>query len=70
MKKLLLLFICFSAVQMATTNAQTFKYGIRGGISTPDIKPGDVDSLLFKRGTDSLKLKVSDANYGDRKSVV
>jgi hypothetical protein len=64
MKKLFLILICFTAVQVATTNAQTFKYGIRGGISTPDIKPGDVDSIRFKRGTDSLKLKLSDANYG------
>ncbi len=64
MKRLLLILLCFTAVQVATTNAQTFKYGIRGGISTPDIKPGDVDSLRFKRGFDSLKLKVSDANYG------
>jgi hypothetical protein len=64
MKKLLLVIICFTAVQMATTNAQSFKWGIRGGISTPDIKPGDVDSLRFKRGLDSLKLKISDANYG------
>jgi Outer membrane protein beta-barrel domain len=64
MKKLLLILLCFTAVQVATINAQTFKYGIRGGISTPDIKPGDVDSLRFKRGTDSLKFKLSDANYG------
>ena len=64
MKRLLLILLCFTAVQVATTNAQTFKYGIRGGISTPDIKPGDVDSLRFKRGLDSFKLKVSDANYG------
>ncbi len=64
MKKLLLILLCFSAVQVATTNAQTFKYGIRGGISTPDVKPGDIDSIRFKRGADSLKLKVNDANYG------
>ena len=64
MKRLILIILCFTAVQVATTNAQTFKYGIRGGISTPDIKPGDVDSLRFKRGLDSFKLKVSDANYG------
>jgi hypothetical protein len=64
MKKLFLILLCFTAVQVATTNAQTFKWGIRGGLSTPDIKPGDVDSLVFKRGTDSLKLRLSDANYG------
>ncbi|MDZ7880062.1 MAG: hypothetical protein U5L45_20460 [Saprospiraceae bacterium] len=64
MKKVLFLFVFFTTVQVATTNAQSFKYGIRGGISTPDIKPSDVDSLRFKRGLDSLKFKVSDANYG------
>jgi Outer membrane protein beta-barrel domain len=64
MKKLLFLIVFFATVQVATTNAQSFKYGIRGGVSTPDIKPSDVDSLRFKRGLDSLKLKVSDANYG------
>jgi hypothetical protein len=64
MKKLLFLLVFFTTVQVATTNAQSFKYGIRGGISTPDIKPSDVDSLRIQRGTESLKLKVSDANYG------
>jgi Outer membrane protein beta-barrel domain len=68
MKKLFLIILCFSAVQVATTNAQSFKWGIRGGISTPDIKPGDVDSLIFKRvtgtSTEDWKIKVSDANYG------
>jgi Outer membrane protein beta-barrel domain len=64
MKKLLFLFVFFTTVQVATTNAQSFKYGIRGGISTPDIKPSDVDSLRILRGTEALKLKVSDANYG------
>jgi hypothetical protein len=64
MKKLLFLFVFLTTVQVATTNAQSFKYGIRGGISTPDIKPSDVDSLRIQRGTEALKLKVSDANYG------
>jgi hypothetical protein len=64
MKKLLFLFVFFMTAHVATTNAQVFKYGIRGGVSTPDIKPSDVDSLLVKRGTESLRLKVSDANYG------
>lgn len=64
MKKLLLVLLCFSAVQVATTHAQTFKYGIRGGISTPDVKPGDIDSIRVTSGASSLKLKVNDANYG------
>ena len=65
MKKLLVLTLCFMAIQLATTNAQSFKYGIRGGISTPDIKPSDVDSLRIGEGTSSaFKLKLADANYG------
>ena len=63
MKKLILLFICFSAVQLTTMTAQV-SYGIRGGISTPDIKPADVSEIRFKSGADSFKLKLSDANYG------
>ena len=64
MKKLLVLSLCFMAVQLATTNAQSFKYGIRGGISTPDIKPSDVDSIRIVEGTNTFKLKLTDANYG------
>jgi hypothetical protein len=64
MKKLIVLSLCFMAVQLATTNAQTFKYGIRAGISTPDIKPADVDSIRIGEGTNAFKLKLSDANYG------
>ncbi len=64
MKKLLVLSLCFMAVQLATTNAQSFKYGIRAGISTPDIKPSDVDSIRIENGTTPFKLKLSDANYG------
>jgi hypothetical protein len=64
MKKLIVLSLCFMAVQLATTNAQSFKYGIRAGISTPDIKPSDVDSIRIENGTTPFKLKLSDANYG------
>ena len=64
MKKLIVLSLCFMAVQLATTNAQSFKYGIRGGISTPDIKPADVDSIRIGEGTNTFKLKLTDANYG------
>ena len=52
------------AVQLATTHAQSFKYGIRGGISTPNIKPADVAEIRLKNGVDSFKLKLTDANYG------
>lgn len=41
-------------------NAQTVKYGIKLGISTPDIKPADAKSIM----TDSLLLKVNEASYG------
>jgi hypothetical protein len=64
MKKLIVLSLCFMAVQLATTNAQSFKYGIRAGLSTPDIKPADVDSIRIENGPTAFKLKLSDANYG------
>ena len=64
MKKLILLVLCFSAVQLTTMTAQEVKYGIRGGVSTPDIKPADVSEIRFKSGSDSFRLKLSDANYG------
>ncbi len=64
MKKLIVLSLCFMAVQLATTNAQSFKYGIRGGLSTPNIKPADVGEIRLKNGADSFKLKLNDANYG------
>lgn len=63
MKKLMLLFICFVAIQLATTHAQNFKYGIRGGVNTP-LKPADFDEIRLKNGIDSFKLKLNDANYG------
>lgn len=64
MKKLIVLSLCFMAVQLATTNAQSFKYGIRIGLSTPNIKPADVSEIRLKNGADSFKLKLNDANYG------
>jgi hypothetical protein len=62
MKKLMILFVCLTMAQ-AAVQAQ-IKYGIKLGISTPDIKPADVTALRFKSGTDSFTLKVNDANYG------
>ncbi len=59
MKKLILLVVCFTLTQVAL-QAQIFKGGIKVGISTPDIKPSDAKEF----NTDSLKIKVSDANYG------
>ena len=62
MKKLMILFLCLTMAQ-AAVQAQ-IKYGLKVGISTPDIKPADVSALRFKSGADSFSLKVNDANYG------
>ena len=62
MKKLMILFLCITMAQ-AAVQAQV-KYGLKVGVSTPDIKPADVAALRFKSGTDSFSLKVNDANYG------
>lgn len=59
MKKLILFALCLSLTHVAL-QAQIIKGGFRGGISTPDIKPADAKEL----NTDSIKLKISDANYG------
>ena len=65
MKKLMIFFLCLTMGQ-AAVQAQSIKYGLKLGISTPDIKPADVanSALRFKSGTDSFSLKVNDANYG------
>ncbi|MBL7818206.1 MAG: PorT family protein [Saprospiraceae bacterium] len=63
MKKLMILFVCLAMAQTAI-QAQAIKYGVKLGVSTPDIKPADVTALRFKSGTDSFSLKVNDANYG------
>ena len=44
--------------------AQTFKFGIKGGISTPDVNPNDINPLKITNIRDSLSLKLTDANYG------
>lgn len=62
MKKLMILLLCLTMAQ-AAVQAQ-IKYGLKIGISTPDIKPADVMALRFKSGADSFSLKVNDANYG------
>jgi Outer membrane protein beta-barrel domain len=59
MKKVIILALCCTFFQV-TTNAQTFKWGIRAGISTPDVKPGDLNPIQ----TANLRIKVEDANYG------
>ncbi len=57
------LFLALSTLTLAT-NAQTFKWGIKGGISTPDVKPDDLNPLKINNIKDSLSLKLTDANYG------
>lgn len=59
MKKVILLAFCFTLLHTGV-QAQIFKWGIRAGLSTPDIKPAEVSAF----NTDSLSLKVKDANYG------
>jgi hypothetical protein len=44
--------------------AQSVKWGIRGGISTPEVKPSDLDSIRLVSGSETFALKVRDANYG------
>lgn len=58
---LVVLFLAFATVQ---AQAQLFKAGIKVGVATPDIKPGDLDSVRFTSGSDQLKIKVSNASYG------
>lgn len=58
----MILFLCLTMGQVAI-QAQ-IKYGLKLGISTPDIKPADVMALRFKSGADSFSLRVNDANYG------
>lgn len=62
MKKLMILFLCITMAQ-AAVQAQ-IKYGLKVGVSTPDIKPADVNAFRFKSGTDSFSIKINDANYG------
>ena len=59
MKRFIVFALC-SAIVHISVNAQSFKWGVKAGISTPDIKPADATEI--KTGT--LSLKVSDANYG------
>lgn len=59
MKKVLIVAILFAFTQFSL-QAQTVKWGLKGGISTPDIKPADVNPIA----SDSLQLKVADAAYG------
>ena len=59
-----LAFFLFLAFYSFSTQAQTFKFGIKGGISTPDVTPNDVNPLKITNVRDSLSIKLTDANYG------
>ncbi len=59
MKRIIVLAVCFALVQLSL-QAQSVKFGVKIGISTPDIKPADVNPLM----SDSILLKVADAGYG------
>jgi Outer membrane protein beta-barrel domain len=59
MKKVIILALCCSFFHLST-HAQSFKWGARFGLSTPDVKPGDLNPIQ----TTNLKIKVEDANYG------
>lgn len=56
--------ILFFCVLNISTQAQTFKWGLKGGISTPDVKPDDLNILKINNIKDSISLKLTDANYG------
>ncbi len=60
MKKLILLCICLSSFQLA--NAQ-FKIGVKTGLSTQDIAPGEL-VVTRDNGLKDLGLSVANANYG------
>ena len=59
MKRIIVFAVCFALVQLSL-QAQIFKFGIKGGISTQDIKPADVNPIM----SDSILLKVADAGFG------
>ena len=59
MKKVLLFCALFASMSVAV-QAQSIKWGVRGGVSTPDINPNDIGSVKI----DSVRLAVQNANYG------
>lgn len=63
MKKLLMV-LCFFTLTQASMSAQSVKYGIRLGISTPDVKPGELGTLTLKSASETLSLQLNEANYG------
>ena len=63
MKKVIFL-LAFLAAANVAVKAQ-FTFGLKLGLSTPDVKPADFPNpLKLKTTGDSLLVKLSDANYG------
>ncbi|MEO1514304.1 MAG: porin family protein [Bacteroidota bacterium] len=60
MKKLMLFAVCLMSLQMAQAQ---FKFGVRGGITTADVNPGEL-LITNRENFQDLKLSVSEANYG------
>lgn len=59
MKRFFLFAFCLAITNISIT-AQTFKWGVKAGLSTPDIKPANASEIK----SDSFSLKIADANYG------
>jgi Outer membrane protein beta-barrel domain len=59
MKRILVFAVCLTLTHICL-QAQTVKYGIKLGISTPEIKRASSTSI----STDSLLLEIQDAGYG------
>ena len=66
MKKLIFAIVVVTFCWQNSLSAQSFSFtwGLKGGVSTPDIKPDDVNPLKINNIKDSLSIKIKDANYG------
>ncbi len=62
MKKLLLLLVL--AAFGFHIQAQNFTFGLKAGLSTGDVTPSKLGSIILKSQYDSLGLAVNNANYG------
>lgn len=60
MKRIIFIALCLAFTHFFAS-AQSFRWGIKAGLSTPDIKPADVVGGIK---TDSVQVKIGDANYG------
>jgi Outer membrane protein beta-barrel domain len=60
MKRIIFFALCLAFTHFSAS-AQSFKWGVKLGLSTPDIKPSDVVNGIK---TDSVQVKIGDANYG------